>query len=122
MEIEGGEDVEYTEVVKKAIVYIHDNYNETISVIDIANYVFLSPSHLSTVFRMLTNYTIKNYLINYRLYRAALELKETNKRIVEISYENGFSSQQAFSKSFSQRYGIPPAKFVSFIHMSNLFL
>ena len=73
--------------------------------------VYLLASHLSTVFRTLTQYTVKDYLINYRLYRAAQQLKETDKRIVEISYENGFSSQQAFTKSFSQSYGIPPAKF-----------
>ena len=98
--------MDYIDVVKKSIAFIHCQYSEPITVSDVANHVYLSSSHLSTVFRTLTSYTMKDYILRYRLYQTALELKGTNKRIIEITYENGFCSQQALTKSFSQFYGI----------------
>ena len=86
-------------------------YDEQITVTDIAAQVYLSPSYFSFVFRALTGCTVKNYLNRYRLYRAALSLRDSDKRIVEIAYANGFSSQQAFTKSFTQMFGIAPAQF-----------
>lgn len=109
--MEGGIELDYTDIVKKSIAYIHCQYSEPITVSDVASHVYLSSSHLSTVFRTLTSYTMKDYILRYRLYQTALELKGTNKRIIEIAYEKGFSSQQALTKSFSQFYGISPAKF-----------
>jgi len=86
-------------------------YAEPITVADIAAKVYLSPSYFSFMFRTFTGYTVKNYLNRYRLYRAALDLKDSGKRLIEIAYSNGFSSQQAFTRSFSQMYGITPAGF-----------
>lgn len=109
--VEGGIDLDYTDTVKKAIEFIHSQYSDSFKITDVANHVYLSPSYFSTVFRTLSGYTIKEYILRYRLYKVALELKESKKRIIEITYENGFSSQQALTKSFSQVYGIAPARF-----------
>jgi len=86
-------------------------YAEPITVTDIAAQAYLSPSYFSFMFRTLIGYTVKNYLNRYRLYRAVLDLRGSNKQIVEIAYVNGFSSQQGFTRSFSQIYGIAPAQF-----------
>lgn len=103
--------MDYVRIVEESLAYIHRHYNEPITVSDVASHVYFSSSHLSTVFRTLTGYTIKDYMLCYRLYQTALELKETDKRIIEITYNNGFCSQQALTKSFTQYYGIAPAKF-----------
>jgi len=86
-------------------------YAEPITVIDIAARVYLSPSYFSFMFRTFTGYTVKHYLNRYRLYCVALDLRDSRKPLVEIAYVNGFSSQQAFTRSFSQMYGIAPAQF-----------
>lgn len=103
--------MDYTNSVEKAIAFIHEQYTESITVFDISRQVYLSPSYFSTVFRTLTGYTMREYVIRYRLYRVALELVNSRKKIIAITYENGFSSQQALTKSFSQIYGISPAQF-----------
>jgi len=97
--------------IYESTLYIHDMREEQISVADIAANARLSPSYFSFMFRNITGYTVKNYLSRYRLYRAALEVRDGNERLVEIAYANGFSSQQAFTRSFSQMYGIAPAQF-----------
>lgn len=103
--------MDYAEAVREAISFMHHKYSENITVADISGHVYLSPSYFSTVFRTLTGYTMKEYLLRYRLYRTALELKNTKKRIIAITFESGFCSQQAFTKSFTQVYGIAPARF-----------
>lgn len=103
--------MDYTDAVREAILFINCQYSENITVAEISGHVYLSPSYFSTVFRTLTGYTIKEYILRYRLYQTALELQNTDKRIVAITFENGFSSQQALTKSFTQLYGIAPARF-----------
>ncbi|MCL2396842.1 MAG: helix-turn-helix domain-containing protein [Defluviitaleaceae bacterium] len=102
-------DIEQT--IYKSTLYIHNMYAEPITVTDIAAGAYLSPSYFSFMFRTFTGYTVKNYLNRYRLYHAALELRDGSKQLIEIAYANGFSSQQAFTRSFSQMYGITPAQF-----------
>ncbi len=103
--------MDYTALMREAIEFIHSQYGENILVSDISAQVYLSPSYFAYLFRTLTGYTVKNYLNRYRLYRAAAALKESDKRIIEIAFECGFSSQQAFTKSFSLLYGTSPAQF-----------
>ncbi len=103
--------MDYTALMREAIEFIHSQYGENILVSDISAQVYLSPSYFANLFRTLTGYTVKNYLNRYRLYRAAAALKESDKRIIEIAFECGFSSQQAFTKSFSLLYGTSPAQF-----------
>ena len=99
------------QIIYEITLYIHDNYSEPINVIDISDQALLSPSYFSTVFRVFTGYTVKNYVNRYRLYRAAMDLIETKKQIIQIAFESGFLSQQSFTKSFSSAYGISPAQF-----------
>jgi AraC-like DNA-binding protein len=94
-----------------SMMYIHRMYDEPITIMDISKQAYLSPTYFSSLFRIFTGYTVKNYLNRYRLYRAALELKNSNKRIIDIAISNGFSSHQAFTRSFSQTYYVSPAQF-----------
>lgn len=103
--------MDITQVIYGSALYIHRMYSEPITIMDISAQAYLSPSYFSSLFRIITGFTVKNYLNRYRLYRAAAELKDSDKRIVEIAFANGFSSQQAFTRSFSQMYGITPAQF-----------
>ena len=97
--------------IYESTLYIHSMYAEPITVTDIAAEAYLSPSYFSFMFRTFTGYTVKNYLNRYRLHCAALDLRDSNKQSVEIAYTHGFSSQQAFTRSFSQMYGIAPVQF-----------
>jgi len=99
------------QLVYESALYIHDNYNEQISVTDISEQAHLSPSYFAAVFRVFTGFTVKNYFNRYRLSRAAAELVESDKRIIEIAFDVGFLSQEAFTRSFAKAYGITPAQF-----------
>lgn len=97
--------------IYNATQFIHKMYSTQITVTDIAAASYLSPSYFSFLFRTFTGFTVKNYLNRYRLYRAALDLTGSEKPLTEIAFSNGFSSQQTFTRSFSQMYDITPAQF-----------
>jgi len=97
--------------VYESTLYIHDNYGEQINIANISSQAYLSPSYFAKVFHVLTGFTVGEYLNRYRMYRAAKELAESKKQIIEITFNSGFLSQQSFTKSFSKAFGITPAKF-----------
>jgi len=99
------------QLVYESTLFIHNNYGEEINIADISNQAYLSPSYFAKVFYVLTGFTVGNYINRYRMYRAAKELAESNRQIIEIAFNSGFLSQQSFTKSFSKAYGITPAKF-----------
>jgi len=107
----GGAYLDIKQLVYEITLYIHDNYSEPMNVVDISKQALLSPSYFSTVFRVFTGYTVKNYVNRYRLYCAAMELCSSDKQIIQIAFESGFLSQQSFTKSFSSAFGISPAQF-----------
>lgn len=113
--------MDYQAIILKATKFIQKHYNDDIQVTDVCEHVYLSPSYFSAVFRTLTGYTVKEYQNLYRLYRAANDLLNSNKNIVTISFENGFSSQQAFTKTFVAKYKTSPAKFRKNVPILNPF-
>lgn len=50
------------------------------------------------------------YLTEWRLQRAASELRRTSRRIGDIAYTNGYASAAAFSRAFSARFGCSPSE------------
>ena len=99
------------QLIYESTMYIHSNYSEQISISDISTRAYFSPSYFAKIFQVLTGYTVGSYLHRYRMYKAAKELTEGNKQIIEIAFNTGFLSQQSFTKSFTKTYGITPAKF-----------
>ena len=56
-----------------------------------------------------TSYT--EYLIEYRLGKAAQELKITNDTVLEIAQRTGFENIANFNRLFKKRFGITPSLF-----------
>ena len=99
------------QLIYESTLYIHDNYGDQINIADVSNQAYLSPSYFAKIFRVLTGFTVGDYLNRYRMYKAAKELAESNRQIIEIAFDSGFLSQQSFTKSFSKTFGISPTKF-----------
>lgn len=93
--------------VDYALHYIQHNYNK-IKVNDIANYIGINRSYLTTVFKKQLNISPQEYLVNYRLKKAAELLKTTNLSVQEISLSIGYENPLTFSKMFKQSYGVSP--------------
>ena len=96
------------EIVKKVIDYMERNLEKEINLDTISKHIGYSKFYLNRLFTAYTGITIYKYLQNRRLTVAAEKLVKTDKPIVQIAYEAGYDTQQAFSFAFKQAYLYPP--------------
>ncbi|MFP7174489.1 AraC family transcriptional regulator [Priestia filamentosa] len=97
--------------ITKSIEFIQTHYNEKIKVTDIAHYVSLNRSYLTTLFRKRTGVSIQQYLAQFRLTRAVELLALTDLSIEQIAESCGYSDPLVFSKAFKREKGISPTKY-----------
>lgn len=99
---------ERKDIVKAVVDYIEENLKEDISLDIIADRIGYSKFYLNRIFSESTGITIYRYLQNRRLTAAAEKLVESDEPILQIAYEAGYDTQQAFSYAFKQIYHQPP--------------
>ncbi|ORM68890.1 helix-turn-helix domain-containing protein [Pantoea rwandensis] len=67
--------------------------------------------HFQRVFRKQTGINLATYIRIRRIVRAAFSVAFTEKEIIDIAIENGFSSQQNFSRTFKGYFKVAPTIF-----------
>lgn len=93
---------------------LHGRFNDSLSLIEIANTVGVHPTHLARTFKKHYRTTVGEYLRNLRLDWATRQLSETENSIAEIASAAGFYDQSHFSHLFKQHTGFTPAEFRAF--------
>lgn len=91
--------------------YVHRNYSHDVSLDEIASHAGVSKSTALNLFRRYLHITPINYLIQYRLNEAALQLAKTEKKIITISGETGFNNVDYFCRSFKRYYHLTPTEY-----------
>lgn len=86
--------------VNLAIDYINKTYMQGIGVSDIAGSIGISGAHLNHIFQQELNISIQNFLIDFRMHKAANLLVSTVIPIKEVSNRVGYNDQLVFSKAF----------------------
>jgi len=66
---------------------------------------------MSHIFKKETGEGLSRFIRVYRLERAKELLQNTNKKIIQICRETGFTNSSYFCKSFREYYGCSPEKF-----------
>ncbi len=97
--------------VEKVKSYIYEHYMDELSVEILGSGVFLSPGYMSYIFKKETGEGLSHFIRAYRLEKARDLLQNTNKKIVQICKEVGFTNSSYFCKSFREYYGCSPEKF-----------
>ena len=104
-------DKELHAYIQEAINFINSNYMNSITVNEIANHVNLSRSYLSEMFIKNLKISPQKYLINLRMYKATLLLKNTKIPIGEVASKVGYSDSLLFSKTFSKYFSMSPLNY-----------
>ncbi|QAT49563.1 AraC family transcriptional regulator [Caproiciproducens sp. NJN-50] len=99
------------EYVKKAIKFIDYNYSGDITVSSIASNAGISRSHLYRLFMRHISMPPNEYLMRYRVGKAAELLAAGDLTVGETAYSTGFSDQLYFSRVFRRYMGIPPSRY-----------
>ena len=99
--------------VEYAMDFIRNNYRTEVKIGEVADHIGINRSYLARNFKKETGMTPREYLINYRLERAASALIGTGDAISSVAAKAGYPDQTAFSKAFKKKYGISPQKYRS---------
>ncbi|MBR2566604.1 MAG: response regulator [Paenibacillus sp.] len=98
-------------VIKQVQELVTRDTGQDLSVKMIADKVYLHPVYLSKIYKAETGEGLGDYMIRMRMERALYLLKNTNKKIYEITSELGYQNPQYFSKMFKKHYGMTPNEF-----------
>lgn len=98
----------YSTEVEKAVEYINMSYTEDIRLKDVADYVHISETYLSIIFKKETGQYFTDYLNDLRIKKARELLKSGNINVTEVGEMVGYASTSYFSRVFKQLTGINP--------------
>lgn len=93
---------------REAVSFVEHNYQNDITVEDIAAFCNLNRSYFGKIFKDVLSVTPQKFLIRFRMAKACEYMETTNLPIGEISARVGYPSQLHFSRAFKKTYGQPP--------------
>lgn len=102
---------EWNEAIQNIIDWIEGHISENPSLMQISAQIGYSPYYCSVRFHEITGMTLKSYIAGRRLAMAALAIRDTDERILDIAVRFGYSSQEALTRAFLSAFGCTPASY-----------
>jgi len=97
--------------VEKAIEYMHQNFGEKLTLMNLSNHVNMSESNFIRTFKKEMQLAPIEYLIKLRIDKAKKLLRGKEKNITEIALQCGFNSTSHFSSCFLKQLGSTPTQY-----------
>lgn len=99
-------------LVRKAKDYVNNSYYESdITINKICNYLHISPTYFSFIFKKETKTTFINYLTDIRMESAKELLRTTSMKTFEIAEKIGYSEPNYFSYCFKKKFDMSPSEY-----------
>ena len=95
--------------VRLAKQYIHNHYQEQITLEEVSEYVGLTPAYFSVMFKKETELGFAKYLINERIEGAKDLLRETTLSVADVCRKVGYNDPKHFTRLFEKNVGVKPA-------------
>jgi len=93
--------------------YLHSRYEEDLYAAQIQKELNLPINYLTTAFPLIMGQRWNQYLLDYRVRRAAILLLQDSSQVSRVALEVGFSTLSHFNSSFRRTMGMAPRDFVS---------
>ncbi len=97
--------------IGKAIRYIDDHLDDTLSVKTIAECFAFSPYYFHRLFTAIVGKSMIAYVRDRRIAYACRMLHETDRKVLDIALDFGFDSAQSFSRTFKSVTGMSPTEY-----------
>lgn len=112
LEPSSNQDSQRMKQLRGALDFISENYQEKISLHDMAKSIGLTDSYFSELFSLYAHQTPMDYLNCYRVDQACIALLTTDKPITQIAFDCGFNDASYFTKVFKKYKGCKPSQFI----------
>ncbi|WP_239000369.1 hybrid sensor histidine kinase/response regulator transcription factor [Hyunsoonleella ulvae] len=99
---------------KKALQIVNDNLgNEDFDIAYFCSELGVSRTMLFTKIKAWSNFTPNEFILHFRMKRAAQLLEQGKINISQVSYKVGYKDPKYFSKSFQKKFGETPSKYAA---------
>lgn len=102
------------EAVERVVDYLYEQYDQPITLADMADVAILSQFHFARTFREVTGVSPGRFLSAIRLQRAKGLLTTTELTVTDISYMVGYNSLGTFTSRFTKSVGVTPIQYRCF--------
>lgn len=102
--------MEWVTCLRSAIDYMEAHLLDNIGAEETAEQVHVSSIYLQKGFQIMTGYSMGEYLRNRRLYKAAVEIAQSDEKIINIALKYGYETPESFTKAFGRFHGVTPTE------------
>jgi transcriptional regulator GlxA family with amidase domain len=97
--------------IRKAQEYIEHNFQEKITVEEIASMLALGRRNLERRFKKATANSIMEYIQRVKIEAAKLSLESSRENVNEVMYKVGYADRKAFRTTFKKITGLSPVQY-----------
>ncbi|MEM7538898.1 MAG: helix-turn-helix domain-containing protein [Chloroflexota bacterium] len=102
---------DHQERITKVLEFVIESHQNQLSLSDLAEVAAQSPFHFERVFQAQTGRTAMQHLKQFRLVQAAIQLRLTDRKILEIALDTGYANPESFSRAFRQHFDESPRQY-----------
>ncbi|WP_370775112.1 AraC family transcriptional regulator [Holdemania massiliensis] len=101
--------MEWIERLNASLNYIEEHLTEAIEIDDLAQIACCSSYHYQRMFTYIAGIPLSEYLRRRRMSIAAVELQQSEIKIIDLALKYGYNSPTAFNRAFQSVHGIAPS-------------
>jgi len=94
--------------LEHAILYIEKNLSQDLDIRIVAKEIGYSYYHFTRIFESILGESVGNYIRKRRLSKSIEKLLFSNDKIIDIAFECGYESSEAYSRAFKAIYQVSP--------------
>ena len=98
-------------IIEEIDASIRRRDDEALTLHYLAQLLGYSDFHMTKQFKAITGMSLRRYLRARRLAFALREVRDTDRRLIDIAVDYGFSSHEAFTRAFKREYGVTPDRY-----------
>lgn len=98
--------------IKGVLNFIENHYNEPITIQQVADALYISPSYLMHLFKNNIGKTFNTFLLEYRMEKAKELLKNPALKVSTVAAQVGYSNIKYFNKLFKKYTSLTPTDYI----------
>ena len=112
-------EVSVSKLIREMLLYIQENYADPeLSLRGIAEKLFVNYSYLSAQFTKEIGMSASQYILRFRMMKAADMLRSGLDNMVEIATSVGYTDVKYFYRCFKKEFDITPYQYMDILHES----
>ena len=106
-----GDNPVHSRLVQRTIRYITDRIDTHITLDETAEYLTVSPAHLTRAFSRELGCGFAHYVAKIKIDEAKKLIRHSDLRLYEIAYRLGYKNPETFSRTFKRICGVSPGRY-----------